>query len=53
MKTKLKLFDGRKVTIEQTMTTITAQVDGGERKPITSEKYMQLIMAGTPCDGCE
>lgn len=50
MKTRLKLFDGRKVTVEQTMTGLFAQVDGGERKAITSEKYMQLIMAGTPCE---
>jgi hypothetical protein len=45
MKTTLKLFDGRKVTIEQTMTGIYASVEGGERKPITSEKYMQLVLA--------
>lgn len=45
MKTRLKLFDGRKVTIEQTMTGITAQVDGEEPKPITSEQYMQLVSA--------
>lgn len=45
MKTTLKLFDGRKVTIEQTMTGITAQVDGGEPKPITSEQYMKLVSA--------
>lgn len=53
MKTRLKLFDGRKVTVEQTMTGIYASVDGGEQEPvcITSEKYMQLIMASTPC--CE
>lgn len=48
MKTRLKLFDGRKVTIEQTMTGITAQVDGGEKKSISSTEYMGLIMAGTP-----
>lgn len=55
MKTRLKLFDGRKVTIEQTMTGIYASVEGGEQEPvcISSEKYMQLIMAGTPCSGCE
>ena len=48
MKTRLKLFDGRKVTIEQSMTGITACVDGGKPKAITSTEYMGLIMAGTP-----
>ena len=51
MTTTLRLYDGRRVTVEQTMTGIYAQVDGEEPKPITSEKYMQLIMASTPC--CE
>ena len=41
----LRLYDGRKVTVEQTMTGIYASVEGGERKAITSEKYMQLIAA--------
>lgn len=45
MTTTMKLYDGRKVTVEQTMTSLFAQVDGGERKAITSEKYMQLIAA--------
>lgn len=45
MKTTLKLFDGRRVTVEQTMTGITAQVDGEEPKRITSEKYMKLVAA--------
>lgn len=45
MKTTLKLFDGCKVTIEQTMTGITAQVDGEEPKRITSDQYMQLVSA--------
>ena len=48
MTTTLKLHDGRIVTVEQTMTTLTAQVDGGEKKPITSDQYMRLVMAGTP-----
>jgi hypothetical protein len=48
MTTTLKLFDGRTVTVEQTITGITAQVDGGEKKAISSEQYMGLIMAGTP-----
>lgn len=45
MKTTLRLYDGRRVTVEQTMTGITAQVDGEEPKPITSEQYMQLVAA--------
>lgn len=45
MKTTLRLHDGRKVTVEQTMTGITAQVDGEEPKPITSEDHMRLVMA--------
>ena len=45
MKTTLRLYDGRRVTVEQTMTGITAQVDGEEPKPITSEQYMQLVSA--------
>ena len=53
MKMTLRLYDGRRVTVEQTMTGITAQVDGEEPKPITSGKYMQLIMTSTPCEGCE
>lgn len=55
MKTTLRLYDGRRVTVEQTMTGIYASVDGGEQEPvcISSEKYMQLILASTPCEGCE
>ena len=45
MTTTLKLFDGRKVTIEQTMTGITANVEGEAPKRITSEDHMQLVMA--------
>jgi hypothetical protein len=45
MKATLKLFDGRRVTVEQTMTGITAQVEGGERKSISSEQYMKLVTA--------
>ena len=45
MKTTLRLYDGRRVTVEQTMTGITAQVEGGERKPISSEQYMKLVAA--------
>jgi len=55
MKTTLRLYDGRRVTVEQTMTGIYASVEGGKQEPvcISSEKYMQLIMASTPCEGCE
>lgn len=45
MKTTLRIYDGRRVTIEQTMTSITAQVDGEEPKPITSDQYMKLVAA--------
>jgi len=53
MVTRLKLHDGRKVAVEQTMTGITARVDGGEPKPITSQVYMSLVMAGTPIGDIE
>lgn len=45
MKTTLRLYDGRRVTVEQTMTGIYASVEGGERKPISSEQYMKLVAA--------
>ena len=49
MKTRLKLWDGRKVTVEQTMTAIRAQFDGeAEAKAISSEQYMQLVLNGVP-----
>ena len=49
MTTRLKLWDGRKVTVEQTMTAIRAQFDGEpEPKAITSEQYMRLVLCGTP-----
>ena len=50
MTTRLKLFDGRKVTVEQTMTRITVQEDGGEPRDINSREYMGLIMSSTPCE---
>jgi hypothetical protein len=53
MKTCLKLFDGRKVAIEQTTTGITACVEGGQPKQITTGKYMELVMHGTPCGSIE
>jgi hypothetical protein len=50
MTTRLKLWDGRKVTVEQTMTGIMAHYDGEpEPKAISSTEYMRLVMAGTPC----
>jgi hypothetical protein len=53
MKTTLKLWDGRKVAIEQTTTGIIATVDGGEPKAITTSKYMELVMHGVPCGSIE
>ncbi len=45
----LKLLDGRRVTIEQTITAITAHYDGEpEPRAISSEQYMRLVMAGVP-----
>ena len=50
MKTKMKLWDGRVVTIEQTTTAILASYDGeAEAKHITSEQYMKLVLQGVPC----
>lgn len=53
MKTYLKLWDGRRVAIEQTTTGIIATVDGGEPKAITSQDYMHLVCVGTPCGNIE
>ena len=53
MKTRLKLYDGRRVTVEQTMCAIKAQFEGEEPKAITSSQYMGLIMAGTPVGSVE
>lgn len=50
MKTRLKLFDGRKVVIEQTITSIRAHFEGeSEPRNITSSEYMRLVWQGTPC----
>lgn len=53
MKSYLKLWDGRKVTIEQTTTGIIACVEGGQPKQITTGKYMELVMAGVPYGSIE
>lgn len=54
MKSYLKLWDGRKVTIEQTTTAITATFEGEKQsKTITSTDYMRLVMMGTPCGTIE
>lgn len=50
MKTRLKLWGGRKVTVTQTMTTITAKFDDEtEERAINSREYMGLVMCGVPC----
>jgi hypothetical protein len=53
MITHYKLWDGRKATVEQTVTGIYAQIGNGKRKAITSTDYMKIVMAGTPCDRIE
>lgn len=51
MITTYKLYDGRRVRVEQTMTTITAHFEG-ETAPrtITSAQYMKIVLNGTPID---
>lgn len=52
MKTRLKLFNGRKVTIEQTITAIKAKFeDEPEPRNITSSEYMRLVWQGVPIGG--
>lgn len=53
MKTTLKLWDGRRVAIEQTTTAIIAQFEGEEPKHISSQDYMHLVCVGTPCGNIE
>lgn len=53
MTTYLKLFDGRKVAIEQTTTAIFAKFEGEQPKPITSQQYMKYVILGTPCGSIE
>lgn len=47
MITRFKTWDGRKVTVEQTMTGYEAQYDGeSEKRRITSSDYMRLVLTG-------
>lgn len=49
MKTKFKLFDGRKVTVEQTLTAIRAQYDGeAEVRNIDTLEYVHIVRTGVP-----
>lgn len=49
MKTRLKLFNGRKVVIEQTLSAIKAKFeDEPEPRNITSSEYMKLVWQGVP-----
>ena len=51
MKTRLKMWDGRKVTIEQTITSIRAKFDDEpEARMIDSREYMGLVIGGVPCE---
>ncbi len=50
MTTTLKLWDGRRVAIEQTTTAIIATFEGCEPKAIDSRTYMKYVLQGTPCD---
>jgi len=50
MITRFKLWDGRKVTVEQTMTGYTAQTEGeNEKRRITSTDYMRLVLNAQIC----
>ena len=50
MTTRFKLWDGRKVTVEQTMTGYIAQTEGeNEKKRITSTDYMRLVLNAQIC----
>jgi len=46
MTTLFKLYDGRMVSVEHTNTGISASVDGGEPRRITSEDYMSIVLNG-------
>ena len=54
MTTTYKLYDGRRVAVEQTTTAIIAHFDG-ERQPrhITSTDYMRIVLAGVPCQSLD
>lgn len=44
------MYDGRKVTVTQTMTSILAKFDDEtEERAINSREYMGLVMCGVPC----
>lgn len=50
MVTRYKLYDGRRVAVEQTTTAILARFEGEtEPRHITSTDYMRIVMAGVPC----
>lgn len=50
MITKFRLWDGRKVTVEQTMTGYIAQTEGeSEKRRITSSDYMRLVLNANIC----
>lgn len=50
MITTFRLYDGRKVTVESTMTGYTARTDGeSEKKRITSQDYMRLVLTANIC----
>jgi hypothetical protein len=49
MVTKYKLYDGRRVAVEQTTTAILAHFEGEQPRHITSTDYMRIVMAGVPC----
>lgn len=50
MITRFKTWDGRKVTVEQTMTGYVAQTEGeSEKKRITSQDYMRLVLTANIC----
>ena len=53
MKTRLRLYNGQNVTVEQTMTGITAHYDGELPCRIGSGEYMRLVMAGSPVGSAE
>ena len=49
MITRLKLHDGRKATVEQTMTSIRLRYDDEpEAHVISTEEYMNLVWKSTP-----
>ena len=50
MTTRFRLMDGRKVTVEQTMTGFVALTEGEcEKKRISSQEYMRLVLTANIC----